>query len=63
MRQKDGSYLASNTAAAPSGFMLESDPTQPRRYFRILSPSGGRGWAALAAQGYNPFMRAASLPR
>lgn len=60
MRQKDGSYLASTTAAA-TGFMQESDPTQPRQYFRIPHLAAV-SWAALAAQGYNPFTRAASLP-
>lgn len=61
MRQKDGSYLASNTAALPTGFMLESDPTQPRQYFRIPHLAAA-SWAALAARGYNPFTRAPSLP-
>jgi len=61
MRQKDGSYLASSIVA-PTGFMLESDPTQPRQYFRIPHLAAV-SWAALAARGYNPFTRAASLPR
>ena len=62
MRQKDGSYLASNTAALPTGFMLETDPTQPRQYFRIPHLAAV-SWAALAARGYNPFTRASLLPR
>jgi hypothetical protein len=61
MRQEDGSYFASNTAALPTGFMLESDPTQPRQYFRIPHLAAA-SWAALAARGYNPFTRAPSLP-
>jgi hypothetical protein len=61
MRQKDGSYLASSAAALPTGFMLESDPTQPRQYFRTPHLAAV-SWAALAAQGYNPFTRAPSLP-
>jgi hypothetical protein len=61
VRQKDGSYLASNAAALPTGFMLETDPTQPRQYFRIPHLAAA-SWAALAAQGYNPFTRAPALP-
>lgn len=61
MRQKDGGYLASSTAAS-TGFMMESDPTQPRQYFRIPHLAAA-AWAALAERGYNPFTRAASLPR
>ena len=54
MRQKDGSYLASNTAALPTGFMLESDPTQPRQYFRIPA-SGGRVLGGAGGAGLQPF--------
>lgn len=61
MRQKDGSYLASSTTAS-TGFRMESDPTQPRQYFRIPHLAA-LAWAALAERGYNPFTRAASLPR
>jgi hypothetical protein len=61
MRQKDGSYLASSSAELPTGFMLETDPTQPRQYFRTPHLAAV-SWAALAAQGYNPFTRAPSLP-
>lgn len=61
MRQKDGSYLASSSAELPTGFMLETDPTQPRQYFRIPHLAAA-AWAALAAKGYNPFTRAAALP-
>lgn len=61
MRQKDGSYLASSTAAS-TGFMQESDPTQPRQYFRTPHLAAA-AWAALAARGYNPFTRTSSLPQ
>jgi hypothetical protein len=60
MRQSDGGYLASSIAAS-TGFMQESDPTQPRQYFRIPHLAAV-SWAALAARGYNPFTRASSLP-
>ena len=61
MRQKDGGYLASSTAAA-TGFMQESDPTQPRQYFRTPHLAAA-AWAALAEKSYNPFTRAPSLPK
>jgi hypothetical protein len=61
MRQKDGSYLASSSAELPTGFMLETDPTQPRQYFRMPHLAAA-SWAALAAQGYNPFTRGHALP-
>ncbi|HEX2760312.1 MAG TPA: hypothetical protein VHM27_07350 [Rhizomicrobium sp.] len=62
MRQKDGSYLASNSAELPTGFMLDTDPTQPRQYFRIPHLAA-LSWAVLAAKGYNPFTRASALAR
>ena len=61
MRQKDGAYLASSIAAT-TGFRLESDPTQPRQYFRIPHLAAA-AWVALAQKSYNPFTRASSLPR
>lgn len=61
MRQKDGGYLASSTTAT-TGFRLESDPTQPRQYFRIPHLAAA-AWAALAEKSYNPFTRASALPR
>ena len=61
MRQKDGGTLASSSTAS-TGFMQESDPTQPRQYFRTPHLAAA-AWAALAAQGYNPFTRASALPR
>lgn len=61
MRQADGGYLASSIAAS-TGFRMESDPTQPRQYFRIPHLAA-LSWAALAERGYNPFTRASTLAR
>ncbi|MEI9988494.1 MAG: hypothetical protein WDM86_00505 [Rhizomicrobium sp.] len=54
MRMPDGAYYAADTAAQATGFMLDTDPTQPRGYFHIpaLAPLA---WAALAERGFNPF--------
>jgi hypothetical protein len=61
MRTPDGSYYAASPSALPTGFMLDTDPTQPRQYFRIAHLAAV-SWAALAQQGYNPFTGKSSLP-
>lgn len=60
-RAADGSYYASDIAALPTGFMLPTDPRQPRLYFR-LSHLGATAWAALAQRRFNPFTGTRSLP-
>jgi hypothetical protein len=61
MRAPDGSYYAASTRELPTGFMLETDPTQPRRYFHIAHLAAA-SWAAIAQQRYNPFTGSKSLP-
>jgi hypothetical protein len=56
-----GGYYATSADTVPTGFMLESDPTQPRVYPHLLHLGAG-AWAALAQQGFNPFTAARSLP-
>jgi hypothetical protein len=55
-------YFATSADTVPTGFMLESDPPQPRVYPHLLHLGAG-AWAALAQQGFNPFTAARSLPR
>ena len=61
MRTADGSYYASSTKALPTGFMLETDPAQPRQYFHIAHLAA-LSWVAIASRRYNPFTRKNSLP-
>jgi hypothetical protein len=61
-RAEDGGYYASSTAATPTGFMLATDPTKPRVYFR-LEHLAAAAWAALSEQRYNPFTGYSDLPR
>jgi hypothetical protein len=61
MRAEDGTYYAASTHKLPTGFMLETDPTQPRQYFHIAHLAA-LAWAAIAEQGYNPFTRTNALP-
>jgi hypothetical protein len=60
-RSPDGGYYATSVRALPTGFMLDTDPTRPRFYFR-LPHLGAASWAALAEQGFNPFTGTKSLP-
>lgn len=62
-RQKtaEGGYLATDNAEIPTSFMLATDPTKPRLYFR-LPHLGAAGWAALAEQKFNPFTFSAAFP-
>ena len=54
-------YFATSDGTVPTGFMLASDPTQPRVYPHLLH-LGALAWVALAQQGVNPFTGARRLP-
>ena len=58
-RAPDDSYYAASVNELPTGFMLQTDPTQPRLYFHI-SHLAALSWAALAQERFNPF-RAVSV--
>jgi hypothetical protein len=47
MRTPDSSYYAAGTSELLTGFMLESDPTQPRQYFHV-GHLAAASWAAIA---------------
>ena len=53
-RAPDGSYFATDRSDVATGFDLESDPAQSRRYFH-LPHLGATAWVALAERGFNPF--------
>lgn len=61
MRLPDGSYYAASTSTLPTGFMLDTDPTQPRQYFRIAHLAAV-SWVAVAQRGFNPFTGGPALP-
>jgi hypothetical protein len=61
MRAPDGSYYAASTRELPTGFMLETDPTQPRQYFHIAHLAAV-SWVAIAGRRYNPFTGTNALP-
>jgi hypothetical protein len=61
MRAPDGSYFAARTKELDTGFMLETDPTQPRQYFHIAHLAAV-SWVALAQQRHNPFTDKNALP-
>jgi hypothetical protein len=61
MRTPDGSYYAASIRELPTGFMLETDPTQPRQYFHIAHLAAV-SWAAIAQRRYNPFTGTNALP-
>jgi hypothetical protein len=54
-------YYATRDGTVPTGFMLASDPTQPRVYPHLLH-LGALAWVALAQQGVDPFTGARRLP-
>lgn len=60
-RSPDGGFFATTVRALPTGFVLDTDPTKPRHYFR-LSHLGAASWAALAERGFNPFTMTKGLP-
>jgi hypothetical protein len=61
-RTQDGSYYASSAAQLPTGFMLATDPSQPRLYYRVPH-LGALAWVALAERGFNPFTGNTALPK
>ena len=60
-RAPDGGYFATTAVALPTGFMLDTDPAQPRVY-RHLEHLGAAAWVALCDLGFDPFTPARSLP-
>jgi hypothetical protein len=61
-RAADGGYYATAVASLPTGFMLDTDPSQPRTY-QHLEHLAAAAWVALAEQGFNPFTGGRSLPK
>jgi hypothetical protein len=61
MRAADGSYYAASVRELPTGFMLETDPTQPRQYFHVAHLAAV-SWAAIAERQFNPFTGTNALP-
>jgi hypothetical protein len=61
-RASDGGYFATTTAALPTGFMLDTDPAQPRVY-RHLEHLAASAWVALCDRGFDPFTASRALPR
>lgn len=60
-RSPDGGFYATTAHELPTGFVLDTDPTKQRLYFR-LSHLGAASWAALAERGFNPFTVTKGLP-
>jgi hypothetical protein len=60
-RAPDGGYYASSASRLPTGFMLATDPSQPRLYYR-LPHLGAAAWVALAERRFNPFTATSALP-
>lgn len=60
MRGPHGSYYAAASEQLPTGFMLETDPTQPRQYFHV-EHLAAVAWVAIAQRRYNPFTRTRAL--
>jgi hypothetical protein len=59
-RAPDGSYFAADRDT-DTGFRLDTDPAQARRYFH-LPHLGALAWVALAQRGFNPFTGKGALP-
>jgi len=59
-RAPDGSYFAADRDT-DTGFRLDTDPAQARRYFH-LPHLGALAWTAMAQRRFNPFTFAAALP-
>ncbi len=59
-RAPDGSYFAADRDT-DTGFRLDTDPAQARRYFH-LPHLGALAWAALAQRRFNPFTGKEALP-
>jgi len=61
VRAPSGSYYASSTRELPTGFMLETDPTKRRQYFRV-EHLAAVAWVAIAQRRFNPFTGTNALP-
>lgn len=61
LRAPSGSYFATSARELPTGFMLETDPTQPRQYFRV-EHLAAVAWVAIAQTRMNPFTGTQALP-
>jgi hypothetical protein len=61
-RASDGGYYATTAQSLPTGFMLDTDPAEPRVY-RHLEHLGAAAWVALWQQRFNPFTGARALPQ
>jgi len=59
-RAPDGSYFAADRDT-DTGFRLDTDPGQARRYFH-MPHLGALAWAAMAQRSFNPFTFVAALP-
>ncbi|HEY2011142.1 MAG TPA: hypothetical protein VGH23_19295 [Rhizomicrobium sp.] len=59
-RAPDGSYFAAGRDT-DTGFRLDTDPGQARRYFH-MPHLGALAWTAMAQRRFNPFTFAAALP-
>ena len=57
----DGGSYATTIRELPTGFVLDTDPTKLRLYFR-LAHLGAASWAALAERGFNPSTMTKGLP-
>lgn len=60
-RAPGGSYFAAS-GNTDTGFRLDTDPGQARRYFHTPH-LGALAWAAMAQRRFNPFIFATALPR
>jgi hypothetical protein len=60
-RTADGSYYAADGPSLPTGFRLQTDPTQPREYFHTPHLAA-LAWVALLEQRLNPFTGTRALP-
>jgi hypothetical protein len=60
-RAPQGGFFAASGPELPTGFMLPTDPTKPRLYYRVPH-LGAEAWVALAEQGFNPFTGTRGLP-
>lgn len=59
-RAPDGGYFAADRDT-DTGFRLDTDPAQARRYFHVPH-LGALAWVAMAQRRFNPFTFAAALP-
>jgi len=59
-RAPDGSYFAAS-GDTDTGFRLDTDPGQARRYFHTPHLAA-LAWAAMAQRRFNPFTFTAALP-